>query len=596
MILIKNSDALEPFFKIRESQIASRSVRFEWMWTIFAPGTKVYARTFMSDFQMLEVEMYHRPEDKIDHGLERMTASIYCSAFDWDGVKFQRYTYIFDIKRFDGERPIDSLEVYPIEYFNDTDDRKDERLRTELKERGRKFWKLCTAKETDLQCTYSGTVMTETTGFARLTNSGAEEDNLSRYGGSTSRDVLEAYKFNPKSVPINGRIIVDNLTFLKSDRNSRRPQFGPPLGSKRAVNFSNVEYDCVTYNDSVIQAWEHHSKTVRDQSKLADEFMEDEERLLFCPPKILGYALKEKHWSQFRIQDVKELDRKADTVEKKFFDKDLQLNPEYKELLLGFVNSHQSVVRLQDSGSAPRSSTSFDPIEGKGAGLAILLHGPSGVGKTLTAETIALATGRPLLSISVAEIGTQADCAEIKLESIFADAQRWRAVLLIDEADVFLEERVKTDNPNRNALVSVMLRCLEYYQGLIILTTNRVRSFDLAVQSRMHLAIKYTNLTQEQKETIFKKLLSKIPDREIDDRNRLYKDIKRLCRDSSATSLNGRQIRNIVASGHALARGEDTKLTFDHLEKIYDMNKQFLESLRDHAQQARGRNEAGVVE
>lgn len=114
-----------------------------------------------------------------------------------------------------------------------------------------------------------------------------------------------------------------------------------------------------------------------------------------------------------------------------------------------------------------------------------MLHGPPGVGKTLTAETIALATGRPLFTVSVAEIGIEPPEVERKLSDVFADAARWGAVLFIDEADVFVEERTKFDL-KRNAMVSVFLRCLEYYDGIIIMTTtNRITSINVAVQSRI---------------------------------------------------------------------------------------------------------------
>jgi SpoVK/Ycf46/Vps4 family AAA+-type ATPase len=94
----------------------------------------------------------------------------------------------------------------------------------------------------------------------------------------------------------------------------------------------------------------------------------------------------------------------------------------------------------------------------------VLLHGPPGVGKPLTAETIALTTGRPLMTVSVAEIGVTAQEAEKSLTPVFADAARWEAVLLMDEADVVVEERTKGDL-QRNALVSVLLRSLKYYEG-----------------------------------------------------------------------------------------------------------------------------------
>lgn len=72
-----------------------------------------------------------------------------------------------------------------------------------------------------------------------------------------------------------------------------------------------------------------------------------------------------------------------------------------------------------------------DLVEGKGKGLVILLHGPPGVGKTLTAETLALATAKPLLSVSTAEIGIEPHQAERNFTDIFEDASRWRAILLM---------------------------------------------------------------------------------------------------------------------------------------------------------------------
>jgi hypothetical protein len=62
---------------------------------------------------------------------------------------------------------------------------------------------------------------------------------------------------------------------------------------------------------------------------------------------------------------------------------------------------------------------------------------------------------------------------EGQLSRIFKTASHWNAILLLDEADVFLEQR-SPDNLTRNGLVSVFLRKLEYYEGIMFLMTNRV--------------------------------------------------------------------------------------------------------------------------
>ena len=78
---------------------------------------------------------------------------------------------------------------------------------------------------------------------------------------------------------------------------------------------------------------------------------------------------------------------------------------------------------------------------------------------------------------------------------------RWGAILLLDEADVFLERRSSQDLV-RNGLVSVFLRKLEYCEGVMFLTTNRVAQFDEAILTRIHLMLRYDDLNQAARTTI----------------------------------------------------------------------------------------------
>jgi AAA+ superfamily predicted ATPase len=73
-------------------------------------------------------------------------------------------------------------------------------------------------------------------------------------------------------------------------------------------------------------------------------------------------------------------------------------------------------------------------------------------GKTLTVECVANDTLRPLLALTAADIGLRED-SEANLRRWFTLASKWDAILLIDEADLFLERRISGD-VDRNSLVT----------------------------------------------------------------------------------------------------------------------------------------------
>ena len=90
-----------------------------------------------------------------------------------------------------------------------------------------------------------------------------------------------------------------------------------------------------------------------------------------------------------------------------------------------------------------------------------------------------------------------------------------------------------------------MLRVLEYYHGIIILTTNRINVLDIAVQPRIHLAIRYEDLTQAQKKEIFRIFLAQLHPDSIKNSNENYEFIHEY---GSEYKLNGWQIRDVVSS------------------------------------------------
>jgi hypothetical protein len=130
-----------------------------------------------------------------------------------------------------------------------------------------------------------------------------------------------------------------------------------------------------------------------------------------------------------------------------------------------------------------------DIVQGKSGGTTVLCAGPPGVGKTLTAEVYSEIIQRPLYRIHSGQLGLNVATMETALKEILTRAQRWGAVMLIDEADVYIKRR--DDNIAMNAVVGVFLRVLEYFNGLLFLTTNRVDDIDEAIISRCIALIKY---------------------------------------------------------------------------------------------------------
>ncbi len=130
-----------------------------------------------------------------------------------------------------------------------------------------------------------------------------------------------------------------------------------------------------------------------------------------------------------------------------------------------------------------------DIIAGKSGGTTVLCAGPSGVGKTLTAEVYSEIIKRPLYRVHSGQLGLNVAEMEKTLKETLIRAQRWGAVMLIDEADVYIKKRA--DNLASNAVVGVFLRVLEYFNGLLFLTTNRVDDIDEAIISRCIAMIRY---------------------------------------------------------------------------------------------------------
>ena len=277
-------------------------------------------------------------------------------------------------------------------------------------------------------------------------------------------------------------------------------------------------------------------------------------------------------WMQLLVDNVDIVDQKS---KEKPYEK-LELDMKSKEMLKTLVIQHSK-------GTGPID----DIIPGKGDGLIVLLHGPPGVGKTLTAESLAKLSGKPLYTISMTDVGTSPLVVGKNLVRVFELATHWNALLLFDEADIFLETRSLMDL-RRNSLVSVLLRILEYFRGILFLTSNRVKTFDEAFQSRINVAVQYRELTEPQRKKIWYLWLEKAKD-EIDDRSE-FDDALEEGGDLSRTELNGRQIRNVFRGAMSLAHARplgERKLTIKDVETVLKRTVEFQTYMLQNQEVAR---------
>jgi SpoVK/Ycf46/Vps4 family AAA+-type ATPase len=249
------------------------------------------------------------------------------------------------------------------------------------------------------------------------------------------------------------------------------------------------------------------------------------------------------------------------------FNHRLVLREEKKELIRALISVH----------IGQKIAVKTDFMTGKGDGLIILLHGGPGTGKTLTAESVAEFAERPLYRVTCGDIGIDPESVEKYLESVLFIGSTWGCVILLDEADVFLEERTKQDM-QRNALVSVFLRVLEYYDGILILKTNRIGTFDEAFKSRVQLALHYPPLDDKAREEIWHNFMrSLFTEGEDVDFEELNEKIYVLAKQK----LNGRQIRNTISTARQLAQYRAEKLRFVHMNQALQVVDEFEKYVLD---------------
>ncbi|KAF5875923.1 putative atpase aaa+ type core protein [Botrytis fragariae] len=326
-----------------------------------------------------------------------------------------------------------------------------------------------------------------------------------------------------------------NFRYYKSFAIGEDPGFGCP--TKVTVD-SRINIDTRAYGKfnpnkvSSLKALDHKKASEivdleSDYEKDEFELYKDEpEHLIICSPLLKGYALKEKLWLEFLV------DVPTDIVWSNSTFQSLVLPPSTKELIHAIATSQIS-----------NSSKFDDVISGKGKGIIFLLSGSPGIGKPLTAESVAEQMRIPLYMLLAGDLGTESKDVESTLRSVLQMVTSWNAVLLLDECDVFLEA-LTSNSLERNKIVSIFFRTFEYYEEILFMTTNR-------------------HLDKNAREKIWRNFLSRGEDQEHDHQITDV-EIGKL----ADSNINGRQINNVLKTAKLLASHEGELLKLEHVRTV----------------------------
>ena len=135
---------------------------------------------------------------------------------------------------------------------------------------------------------------------------------------------------------------------------------------------------------------------------------------------------------------------------------------------------------------------------------ALCFYGAPGTGKTALAEHIAKALDKPLIIKQASDLMSKyVGETEQNMAAMFKEAEDEKAVLLLDEADSFLQDRRGAQRTYEVTEVNEMLQGMERHNGIFICTTNLLDKIDQAALRRFTFKIKFMPLTAVQRETMF---------------------------------------------------------------------------------------------
>lgn len=342
-------------------------MQFKHIWTLFEPGCLIYYKAAEQD------RIYKLKSSKLASVGSRKVFQLECQYVDYDGTQFGYGLETLNINDFPGTKKITKFEAYPLCFHENV-----EELMERLAERGRQF---------EL---YKGNHFVAYDGIA--------------FGKAHRGE----QKFSVKS-----RIVIDAHAYARYNQRASIEYFETPEVTQETASSGNGEEtdeDCVMVDENATQKRAPAEVGKRPAVIPESKFALTTEQHLMADAKVRGYSLRDKKWFSFFIDNVKDIEWNGDAF------KSLVAPQEQKDLILSFAESQI------------KNREHFDDfIQGKGKGIIMLLSGPPGVGKTLTAESVAETMKAPLYSIGAADLGSKPAPLEKSLHDILEMCTKWGA-------------------------------------------------------------------------------------------------------------------------------------------------------------------------
>lgn len=251
------------------------------------------------------------------------------------------------------------------------------------------------------------------------------------------------------------------------------------------------------------------------------------------------------------------LGEKAVLVKSEFTMQNLKMEESEKKVLFDICNG----IRCRNT---VMREWQFEKIVPYGAGITVLFAGPPGTGKTMAAQVIANELHMELYKIDLSQvIDKYVGETEKNIRRIFSQAKKSHSILFFDEGDSIFHKRLEATGSNErfaNIESSLLLQCIEEYDGAVILATNHFSSIDPAFIRRFKYYLLFREPDKKVRYEIWREVFPKeAPLSEEVDFHVL----------ADLFELTGAEIKNVALTAAYLAAArEDEILLLDILTAV----------------------------